>query len=214
MLLFSQSLETLEVLEHVLQRTPSPRSDAAEGQCWKEGLDYLRLDGQSDSESRNRMVPTLHPNPDPNPNPNLSPDPNPNPNPNPTPKQVETFNSGQYKLRLFLISTKAGGLGLNLAAASRVIVFDANWNPAHDLQAVHRAYRYGQARPVYIYRLIAEGMEQCLYRQQVATLARLRGRRTRSLTRSRSRTLAQARTRALTRTLTRTHTLTRSSSCS
>eukprot|EP00964_Phaeocystis_antarctica_P039562 scaffold22640_cov34-Phaeocystis_antarctica.AAC.2 len=49
-------------------------------------------------------------------------------------------------------------------------------------------------------------MEQCLYRQQVATLARHRGRRTRSLTRSRSRTLAEARTRALTRTLTRAHT--------
>ena len=83
---------------------------------------------------------------------------------------VETFNSAQYKLRLFLISTRAGGLGLNLAAASRVIVFDANWNPAHDLQAVHRAYRYGQRRPVFVYRLISEGFEECLYRQQVSKL--------------------------------------------
>ena len=46
---------------------------------------------------------------------------------------------------------------LDLAAASRVIVFDANWNPSHDLQAVYRAYRYGQTRPVFVYRLIAEG---------------------------------------------------------
>ena len=124
----------------MLQRTPSPRAahGAAHTGGWQEGLDYLRLDGQTSSDDRCRMV--------------------------------ETFNSAQYKLRLFLISTRAGGLGLNLAAASRVIVFDANWNPAHDLQAVHRAYRYGQSRPVYIYRLIAEGLEQCLYRQQARTL--------------------------------------------
>ena len=45
-----------------------------------------------------------------------------------------------------------------------------NPNPNPTLQAVHRAYRYGQSRPVYIYRLIAEGLEQCLYRQQARTL--------------------------------------------
>ena len=48
-----------------------------------------------------------------------------------------------------------------------MIVFDASWNPSNDTQAVYRAYRYGQTRPVYVYRLIAEGFEQCMYRQQV-----------------------------------------------
>ena len=59
-LLFSQSLETLEVLENVLQRTPSPRAGrgAENTGGWQEGLDYLRLDGQTSSDERCRMVPT------------------------------------------------------------------------------------------------------------------------------------------------------------
>ena len=51
-----------------------------------------------------------------------------------------------------------------------MIVFDASWNPSNDTQAVFRAYRYGQTKPVFVYRLIAEGFEQCLYRQQVVKL--------------------------------------------
>jgi transcriptional regulator ATRX len=80
---------------------------------------------------------------------------------------IAHFSDPTFKLRLFLISTRAGGQGLNLAAASRVIVFDASWNPATDTQAVFRSYRYGQMRPVHVYRLIAQGFEQCLYCQQV-----------------------------------------------
>jgi len=66
-LLFSQSLETLEVLEHVLQRTPSPRAGrgAENTGGWQEGLDYLRLDGQTSSDERCRMVHTLHSQPSP-----------------------------------------------------------------------------------------------------------------------------------------------------
>jgi SNF2 family DNA or RNA helicase len=57
--------------------------------------------------------------------------------------------------RLFLISLKAGGLGLNLTAAEYVFLLDTWWNPAVEAQAIDRAHRIGQARHVFAYRLIA-----------------------------------------------------------
>jgi SNF2 family DNA or RNA helicase len=56
---------------------------------------------------------------------------------------------------VFLISLKAGGLGLNLTAAEYVFLLDPWWNPAVEPQAVDRAHRIGQTRPVFAYRLIA-----------------------------------------------------------
>ena len=58
---------------------------------------------------------------------------------------------------VFLISLKAGGTGLNLAAASYVVLFDPWWNPAVEAQAIDRAHRIGQTRTVIAYRLIAQG---------------------------------------------------------
>jgi SNF2 family DNA or RNA helicase len=58
---------------------------------------------------------------------------------------------------LFLISLKAGGLGLNLTAAEYVFLLDPWWNPAVEAQAIDRAHRIGQERPVFAYRLIAQG---------------------------------------------------------
>ncbi|KZT37181.1 hypothetical protein SISSUDRAFT_988082 [Sistotremastrum suecicum HHB10207 ss-3] len=69
---------------------------------------------------------------------------------------------------LFVISTLAGGTGLNLTAANKVVIFDPNWNPAHDLQAIDRAFRIGQRRDVSVYRLLAAGsLEEHIYRRQI-----------------------------------------------
>jgi superfamily II DNA or RNA helicase len=67
---------------------------------------------------------------------------------------VEQFQSG--KVPVFLISLKAGGVGLNLTAADTVIHFDPWWNPAVENQATDRAYRIGQDKPVFVYKLIIE----------------------------------------------------------
>ena len=68
---------------------------------------------------------------------------------------VRQFQTGDQPL--FLISLKAGGLGLNLTAADYVIHLDPGWNPAIEDQASDRAHRIGQERPVTVYRLIAAG---------------------------------------------------------
>ncbi|OBZ74648.1 DNA excision repair protein ERCC-6-like 2 [Grifola frondosa] len=69
---------------------------------------------------------------------------------------------------IFLISTLAGGTGLNLTGANKVVIFDPNWNPAHDLQAMDRAYRFGQIRDVSVYRLLGAGsIEELIYARQV-----------------------------------------------
>lgn len=68
---------------------------------------------------------------------------------------VREFQAGKHTV--FLISLKAGGAGLNLTAADTVIHFDPWWNPAVEAQASDRAYRIGQDKPVFVYRLIAKG---------------------------------------------------------
>lgn len=70
--------------------------------------------------------------------------------------QIEAFNSDP-ECRLFLLSTRAGGLGINLTAADTVILFDSDWNPQQDLQAQDRVHRIGQTKPVIIYRLASKG---------------------------------------------------------
>ena len=57
---------------------------------------------------------------------------------------------------MFLISTRAGGLGLNLMSANHVVLYDSDWNPQVDLQAMDRAHRIGQTKKVYVYRLITK----------------------------------------------------------
>lgn len=73
---------------------------------------------------------------------------------------------GQMPKPVFLISTSAGGLGINLTAADTVVLYDSSWNPQVDIQAIARAHRIGQTRPVTVYRLIcaASVEEQMLSR--------------------------------------------------
>ncbi|XP_026650982.1 DNA excision repair protein ERCC-6-like 2 isoform X3 [Zonotrichia albicollis] len=119
-LLFSFSTKLLDVLEQY---------------CMASGLDYRRLDGNTKSEDRIKIV--------------------------------REFNSLQ-EINLCLVSTMAGGLGLNFVGANVVILFDPTWNPANDLQAIDRAYRIGQHRAVKVFRLISLGtVEEMMYLRQV-----------------------------------------------
>lgn len=83
-------------------------------------------------------------------------------------KIVQHFNHPTSEFFLMLLSAKAGGVGLNLTGASRLILFEPDWNPAIDLQAMGRIWRDGQTKPVFIYRLICNGTieESILNRQR------------------------------------------------
>nr|XP_027202212.1 DNA excision repair protein ERCC-6-like [Dermatophagoides pteronyssinus] len=84
---------------------------------------------------------------------------------------IDNFNTNS-DIRVFLMSTKIGGVGINLCSASRVIIFDPDWNPANDSQALNRCYRIGQSCNVEIYRLIsATPFEQYMYRIQKQKLS-------------------------------------------
>ncbi|KAI9279980.1 SNF2 family N-terminal domain-containing protein [Sporodiniella umbellata] len=70
-------------------------------------------------------------------------------------QQIEEFSDEKSTIQLFLLSTRAGGLGINLTAADTVVIFDSDWNPQMDLQAQDRVHRIGQKKPVLIYRFVA-----------------------------------------------------------
>jgi DNA excision repair protein ERCC-6 len=80
---------------------------------------------------------------------------------------VDRFNQTD-SIFLFLLTTKVGGLGINLTGANRIILYDPDWNPASDVQARERAWRLGQKRNVTIYRLMVAGtIEEKIYHRQI-----------------------------------------------
>ncbi|ODM94892.1 Helicase ARIP4 [Orchesella cincta] len=126
LLVFSQSLLTLDLIEIFLKRRLS----------WRKTFDYVRLDGSTAGLEREKLI--------------------------------NEFNTNSVQ-KLFLISTRAGSLGINLVGANRVCIFDASWNPCHDSQAVCRIYRYGQTKPCHIYRFVSDcTLEKRIYDRQVS----------------------------------------------
>ncbi|RYO99926.1 hypothetical protein DL764_006667 [Monosporascus ibericus] len=85
---------------------------------------------------------------------------------------VKEFNRNGTEV--FLISTTAGGVGLNITGANRVIIFDFKFNPQHEQQAVGRAYRIGQTKPVFVYRFVSGGtfeetlLSRSIFKMQLA----------------------------------------------
>ena len=83
-------------------------------------------------------------------------------------KLVERFNSRHSPEFIFLLSSKAGGVGLNLIGGNRLVLLDPDWNPATDEQAMVRIWREGQPKPVWIYRFISTGtIEEKIYQRQM-----------------------------------------------
>ncbi|KAH7170363.1 hypothetical protein EDB81DRAFT_162052 [Dactylonectria macrodidyma] len=70
-------------------------------------------------------------------------------------EMIKNFNVGDQEV--YLISTTAGGVGLNIQGANRVVIFDIKWNPVHEQQAIGRAYRIGQTKGVFVYRFVVAG---------------------------------------------------------
>nr|XP_032510845.1 helicase ARIP4 [Danaus plexippus plexippus] len=131
LLLFSQSLFTLNLIEDFLERNYIPGTN----RLWERNTSYYRLDGSTHALEREKLI--------------------------------NEFNANPH-VHLFLVSTRAGSLGINLVGANRVIVFDASWNPCHDTQAVCRVYRYGQKKPCFVYRFVMDCcLEKKIYDRQI-----------------------------------------------
>nr|XP_057943156.1 transcriptional regulator ATRX-like isoform X2 [Doryrhamphus excisus] len=136
-LVFSQSLISLDLIENFLASHRHSNTDSSKAGSWIRNIDYYRLDGSTTPALRKKWADHFN-------------------------------NDDNARGRLFLISTRAGSLGINLVAANRVIIFDASWNPSYDIQSIYRVYRFGQSKQVFVYRFLAQGtMEEKIYDRQV-----------------------------------------------
>lgn len=81
---------------------------------------------------------------------------------------VDRYNDSDRRYFVFLLSTKAGGEGLNLIGGNRLILYDCDWNPAYERQAMARVWRDGQQKAVWIYRLLTAGtIEEKIFQRQL-----------------------------------------------
>ena len=84
-------------------------------------------------------------------------------------KLVDRLNDPEENVFCFLLSSKAGGCGLNMIGANRLVLFDPDWNPATDLQAAARVWRDGQKKKVFVYRFFAAGtIEEKVFQRQLS----------------------------------------------
>jgi len=141
----------MQVLDHLLNEIHKKTDDKVvlisnstkmldlfEKMCQHYKYPFMRLDGQTQNEQRQILV--------------------------------DRFNSSSNRGSsfLFLLSTRAGGVGLNLIGANRLILFDSDWNPANDKQAMARVWRDGQRKTVWVYRLLSTGtMEEKIFQRQI-----------------------------------------------
>jgi SWI/SNF-related matrix-associated actin-dependent regulator of chromatin subfamily A member 5 len=97
---------------------------------------------------------------------------------------LRRFNEPNSQYFLFLMSTKSGGMGLNLQTADTCILFDSDWNPQSDIQAMARVHRIGQRKKVHVYRLVTSGTieERILERAEKKLLLEIVNRETQSNT--------------------------------
>lgn len=87
--------------------------------------------------------------------------------------QLSQFNKPKDQTNVFLLSTRAAGLGINLAVADTVVLFDSDWNPQVDLQAMDRCHRIGQTKPVIVYRLCCDNTVEHIILTRAASKRRL-----------------------------------------
>lgn len=82
---------------------------------------------------------------------------------------MDEFNDPNSSLVAFLLSSKAGGCGLNLIGGNRLVLFDPDWNPAVDKQAAARCWRDGQKKRCFTYRFVTTGtVEEKIYQRQLS----------------------------------------------
>ncbi|WFD43583.1 helicase [Malassezia psittaci] len=117
--------------------------DLLQRYCQDQRYPTLRLDGKTKQEARAKLV-----------------------------SQFNRHSSdSDDEVFVFLLSSKSGGVGLNLIGANRLILFDSDWNPSTDRQAMARIHRDGQTKPCYIYRLLLVGaMDEKMYQRQITKI--------------------------------------------